>query len=408
MPRKPNAVPSLVHHKASGQVRVRIAGRDHYCGPWGDDASYERAKRLIAEHLLGHAAPTAQQAANSGGVLILELIVAYVTFAEGYYVKDGVPTQELTGIKDTLKLLREHYGSTPAADFGPMKLKALREVMIRKGWCRTLINQRIGRVRRMMKWATENELVPASVFHGLQAVAGLRIGRSEAPEAPPVQPVDTAYVNATLPHLGRVVKAMVIFQAATGCRPGEVCILRPCDVNRDGEVWEYRPHSHKTQHHGRDRVIYIGPKGQQVLGPFLDDRPANAYCFTPAEAEADRLATRHAARRVPQSYGNRPGTNRVARRQRKPGDKYDAGSYANAIRYAVKKSNRVRLQADENVELIPSWAPNQLRHSAATAIRKTYGIEAAQVTLGHAGANITQVYAERDASLGRKVAAEIG
>ena len=48
---------------------------------------------------------------------------------------------------------------------------------------------------------------------------------------------------------------------------------------------------------------------------------------------------------------------------------------------------------------IPRWAPNQPRHAAGTEIRKEYGLEAAQVILGHAKADVTQVYAE--ANMGR-------
>ncbi|MCA9124672.1 MAG: tyrosine-type recombinase/integrase [Planctomycetaceae bacterium] len=42
------------------------------------------------------------------------------------------------------------------------------------------------------------------------------------------------------------------------------------------------------------------------------------------------------------------------------------------------------------------WNPNQLRHAAATEIRKRYGLEGAQVALGHASAHVTQIYAETD------------
>jgi site-specific recombinase XerC len=57
---------------------------------------------------------------------------------------------------------------------------------------------------------------------------------------------------------------------------------------------------------------------------------------------------------------------------------------------------------------IEHWAPNRLRHSAGTEIRKRFGLEAAQVTLGHASADVTQVYAERDAKLAAEVARKIG
>jgi site-specific recombinase XerC len=57
---------------------------------------------------------------------------------------------------------------------------------------------------------------------------------------------------------------------------------------------------------------------------------------------------------------------------------------------------------------LPTWHPNQLRHSFATEARRRFGLEAAQVSLGHAAADVTQVYAERDLTLAARVAAEIG
>ena len=42
------------------------------------------------------------------------------------------------------------------------------------------------------------------------------------------------------------------------------------------------------------------------------------------------------------------------------------------------------------------WSPNQLRHTTATEIRSKFGLEGAQVALGHSNANVTEIYAERD------------
>ena len=59
-------------------------------------------------------------------------------------------------------LMRRYYGRTPAAAFGPKKLRMLREEMIRgdqttdpprKSWSRKYINQQVQRVRRIFKWA---------------------------------------------------------------------------------------------------------------------------------------------------------------------------------------------------------------------------------------------------------------
>ena len=178
-------------------------------------------------------------------------------------------------------------------------------------------------------------------------------------------------------------------------RPAEVCVLRPCDVDRSGDVWLYRPASHKTQHHGKERVVFFGPQAQSVLLRYLARAPED-YCFQPRDSEAKRRAAQHAARKTPLSCGNRPGTNRKRKPKKQPRDHYTTDSYRRAIHYACDKAG------------IERWSPNRLRHSAATEIRKKFGLEAAQVALGHSTADITQVYAERDRGKGIEVARQIG
>jgi hypothetical protein len=76
--------------------------------------------------------------------------------------------------------------------------------MIGLGWCRTLINRNIDRIRRTFRWAASEELVPTSVYESLRTLAGLRKGRTEAREAEPVGPVEDATVDATLNYASRV------------------------------------------------------------------------------------------------------------------------------------------------------------------------------------------------------------
>ena len=54
------------------------------------------------------------------------------------------------------------------------------------------------------------------------------------------------------------------------------------------------------------------------------------------------------------------------------------------------------------------WSPNQLRHTAGTEIRKKFGLEAAQVVLGHSRADVTQIYAEQNLEKAAKIIAEVG
>ena len=79
-------------------------------------------------------------------------------------------------------------------------------------------------------------------------------------------------------------------------------------------------------------------------------------------------------------------------------------SYRRAIDYAITKANRGREPDDQ----IPHWFPLQLRHSRATEVRKQFGLEAAQVSLGHAHANVTEIYAEKNLELAMQVAKATG
>ena len=44
---------------------------------------------------------------------------------------------------------------------------------------------------------------------------------------------------------------------------------------------------------------------------------------------------------------------------------------------------------------VPSWHPYQLRHTAATAIQRAYGIETARSVLGHVAISTTEIYLDK-------------
>jgi len=396
----PTRVPAYGLHKPTGQARVILQGRHFYLGPYGSPESRQKYARLVAE--LG---VPGNQAAGAWGAddepAVCEVLDAYWQYAEQYYVKGGVLTDHVHTIKRALSVVRRLYADAPVGDFGPRAFQAVQRTLVADGNCRTYINQVCGTIKRMFKWAAAQELIDVTVYQALATVPGLKRGRTPAREPEPVGPVDDQVIDATLVYLPPVVADMVRFQRLTGCRPGELCSIRPGDIDRSGEVWEYGPGSHKTEHHGRGRIIYIGPNAQEVLLPYLLRAP-DAYCFSPAESVARENAEKRARRKtkVQPSQQNR----RRQHPKRTPADQYTKDSYCRAVHRAVDRVNRER-PADEQ---IPHWHPNQLRHSRATELRRQFGIEGAQLILGHAKADVTQVYAERDAAAARRIALQTG
>jgi integrase len=401
---KLNSVPKYRRHRATGQAVVTIAGRDHYLGRYGTKASEVQYDRLIGEWI---AAGRPAFGASSSELTIMELCARYWQHAKAYYVPGGL----LAMIKRMLRTLKMRYGKTLAGEFGPLALKAVRQQLVDEGLSRTYCNRIVNDIRRMFKWAASEQLISESIWRALQTVDGLRRGHTTAPENEPITPVDDAVVEATVQHLSATVAAMVMLQRLTGMRPDEVCRLRPCEIDRSDDVWTYTPSHHKTAHHGRDRVIHFGPKGQAILRPYLL-RDAEAYCFVPAEVAAKLREERHTLRKTPLSCGNVPGSNRCRKPRRKPGSRYDVHSYRRAIHRACDAAfpppDGTELEEIKKWRSEHRWSPNRLRHTFATEVRKRDGLEAAQALLGHAKADVTQIYAERDLALAQRVAREVG
>jgi integrase len=388
---------------------VTLSGRDLYLGRFGTRESRAEYDRMIAEWLANGRTLCRPASPNGSDVSVNEMLLAFVEWAESYYRKGGEITGEVTNIRYAVRTLRELYGPTLARDFGPLQLKTVRQAIVETGICRNEVNRRVRLIVRAFRWAVAEGMIPPSVHHGLQAVPGLRRGRCDVRETEPVRPVPDAFVDAIEPYVSRQVWAMVQLQRLSGMRPGEVCSMRTIDVDRAGRVWIYTPESHKTEHHGRERRIYLGPAAQEILRPWL--RPElTAYLFQPREAEAERRAEqrRNRASRVQPSQQDR----RKRRPSKGPGLTYDAGSYRQAIEYGIAKANAEAERAAEangtEPKEIPAWHPNQLRHNAATRLRREFGLDVARAVLGHSSPVVTEVYAELDGAKAAEAMERVG
>lgn len=343
MPRPRPAVPAYRHHKSTDRAYVLVDGRFTYLGRYNTAESRERYARLIRTlETAGPAAvqpPAAAEGPAAGPVTVAQVAAAFWGHAKRTYDYDPVhdgrrPPGKIGNYHDALRPLLKLYGSTPAAEFGPLALQAVQAEMVAMGWCRNVVNRHTSRVRAVFGWAVSRELLPGEVDHRLRAVKGIRRGRQGVRDTAPVRPVADDVLAATLPHLPKRVAAMVRLQLLTGMRSGELCGIRTADVDRSGDVWVYRPRGHKTAHHGHELAVRLGPKAQEVLRPFLDDGDHEAFCFSPAAGEADRRAARTAARTTPAGRGNGPGTNVVAKRRRPPAGRYSPRTYGQAVNRA--------------------------------------------------------------------------
>lgn len=346
--------------------------------------------------------------------------------AEQYYRHaDDTPTGHATNMGLAVRPVIDLFGGLPAAEFGPKLLKAVRQRMIDDQLCRNVINQRVRQIRQVFKWLASEELIPTQTWQGLQAVQALSAGRSEAVESELVTPVPESYIWKVADAVSGPVRAMILLQYYSACRPGEACAMRPCDLEcKPGtRVWRYRPVGHrarKTQHAGINKVILLGPNAQKAIADYLK-RDTKAYCFSPLEAERERYS-RCTSHRHQAVLANQTG--------RKIGSRYTTGTYYRAIAYACDRvfpppaplqrrdgeslgAWKTRLGKDGWQELSAwqiehRWSPNRLRHNALTRIEDRYGIELARIIAGHTTAETTEIYLQRDLSKASDAIAAVG
>jgi len=357
MPRLVFKIPKYSLHRASGQARVKYNGRTIYLGKHGSQESREAYAQFVA-NLPKPEEEGATFAEPSPGVTLLvgEIALRYLAHARAYYARDGVPTGEHVTIRSALKPLVKRFGELPVNDLGPKRLKEVRADMIKLGWCRHYVNKATSIIKRCFKWAESEELVPKGTSHALETVSGLGKGRSAAREKPPVEPVDDNQVEAIYPHVSELVGDILRTMRLTGMRPGEALSMTAAQIDRtDPSCWIYRPGHHKTEHHGKGRTVFIGERAQELVLPRI-------------------LKAGDGGRLFPMT----PSSLRTA---------------------IIRGCQRAG---------VPRFAPNRIRHTVGTEVRSKFGLEAAQVLLGHSRADVTQTYAERDMSKAADIARKIG
>jgi hypothetical protein len=166
MPR-PHAHPDPRRHKNAAVLDVYDGTRRRTItlDPWGSDLAAREYARVVAVLDVGpHTPPTSMPTAEGlADLTVYEVLLAFLNYADGHYVHpDGTRTHEVVEYRLVARYVRELYGHTPAAEFGPLAPKALRQAFVGRGWCRRC-------------WTPEGSVVsPRVCLAPLEAVAGVK------------------------------------------------------------------------------------------------------------------------------------------------------------------------------------------------------------------------------------------
>lgn len=390
---RPKAKAPARRYHLSGQSVVTFDGKDFYLGKHDSPESIARYAVLIAIYqqngfrlpdsfdldelrdradlLLGMPA----QHQDREPITVQHVTACYREWAKNRYLtgKD----KELIRAGQVCDELDKHEGRTLAEKYGPLALQKQRQRWVDTGISRKYVNRQTNLVIRILKHAVSQELVQPEVWQRLKAVEPLRIGTTTAPETEPRKPVALEVVRATAKHLTPILRGMVRIQAATGMRPSEVCNLRPCDIDKSGEVWMFRPAKHKTANKGKRKAVPLIGDAREAIEDYINRHP-ESYCFSPKESVAWMNAQKRVQRKtkVQPSQKDRSKVNP----KKQPGEQYDAQSFNRAIKTACRKAG------------VEAWTPYQLRHLAGTVVRDALGIEHAQALLGHSEISMTEHY----------------
>ncbi|MDX1969660.1 MAG: site-specific integrase [Planctomycetaceae bacterium] len=341
MGRPKNSIPKLSADK-TGRAFTKVNGRFISLGRAGTPEAQTRYAEILTAHAKGRladiSAPKSVNAVKTSALTINELILQFVTRELPRYSRGGA-----LAWRAMFHVLREQFGKTLVTDFGPLRLRLLRDAMVagsddRQPWSRDTVNRQTKRVQQLFRWGASWELVPAEIVARLDTVRGLSIGETTAHEKTPREAATAADVEAVMPHLKPVHADILRLLALTGARRGEILGLTGGMIERRPDAWIAELHEHKTARKGKRRFLVFNATAQAILLRYMKADPSKRFF----EVRGD--------------------------------------TFSAAVRTACVAAG------------VAPFVPHQLRHAAATKLVNELGVEVAQAVLGHSDAMMTAHY----------------
>jgi hypothetical protein len=120
-------------------ARVSIQGHTHYLpGEFNSEQSLAAYRRLVAQWGAGIAIDPPTKEAEDTTVTVAEILEGYRSYAQAYYGDE--PRGRYRNLLPTIRTVRELYADLPAKEFGPKKLKVLRQAFVNAGYTRGHVN----------------------------------------------------------------------------------------------------------------------------------------------------------------------------------------------------------------------------------------------------------------------------
>ena len=399
-------VPGLLQHKGKnlGYSINPNTRKTTYHGQWGLAATKQAYLRWCAELLTEDVTPSIVPEHEP---VVADLVNAMIKHSLSYYRDPvtGKPTSQLGVIKSALREL-DLYLEIKIKDFKPSTLVAVRAAIMhrdimpqsegtpKKKLCISSVNNAIVKIRQMFKLGVEWELVPPEIYQALACVAHLNWRTAPTLRNPDkIAPVPVEYFPLIMPHLKPLYQALLKVHIETGMRVKELCSMRWSEITEvePGVLWCYSPAEHKNSHRGDTRTIYIKQH-------FIDLMKSVRKPLWDADAVwCQRGVGRHAG------YSGMISADSYARAIEGAQKRYNEGRISISAGNRTDRKQKYKYTSAKRVPMA-HWTPLQIRHTYATQVRRTHGLEGAQAVLGHSTIDATQIYAEKRDDLARSIA----
>lgn len=375
-------------HRPSGKAYVWVKGKQTYLpGQFGSPESVSAYRVLLDEFAGKKPLPTRHDCT------VAQLFDAW------FDDNPCSPKKYSHYLKACEAMVERGYADCLADDFGPRKLRDVRQLLIESGLAQSTINQRVGRIKKVFKWGVSQELVSPSVSQALYALDGIRSGETSAPAPRAIKPVSFNRAEEIRGVVSETIFSMLHLLWLTGMRPDNVCQAKMIHIKKLDDVWLYTPEQHKNKYRGKGLVITIGPVGQAIITKCQGVRADDEFIFRPQDSIDWHIANNSkyipwSTRRLSDSFT--PNTLRQAVLR--------AQAHKAGMKFGRKLPNKKQFI---DAGWVP-WTVYQLRHAAATELRQAYPMEDVRAYLGHSTLDATQIYTEHDLAAAKKIALERG